>query len=439
MRRKTTTFFILFAHVVCALKTSVSQWHSKRRLAIKKELSSERVAALTEPTPLKTISTLIAVDVTQLYLASGAGGLLDGFWWTVFVACTIGGWLSCGQFVLCHDVLHGSADLPLKSAKARRKFRQWILFILSAPNVFGYWLYLELGHLSHHKFTGEASIEKIFDSNDLRFEDGDLFFAAHRQYVDMITNDQGPPISIARLVFKNCWRPGNSFINAFAYSMSMLFERAAVCLNDKWVAISGSNRFFFKNKPDEFHNKCATYARYTSLIQLALFLVSGPTALLYLLLAEVSWQLPFHPSSALFVFNHGIEEHRKVTLSSSYRRPLAPSTPAANCHAWPTHSVYSKKYATLFDLTCWNANYHVEHHDFPEVPLWRLPQLREEANNITRHPLYYYPPTRSPLDIIRTAFERPTIYAAWEEEQSLKARRAVVKKEEVLTSPSSSS
>ena len=71
----------------------------------------------------------------------------------------------------------------------------------------------------------------------------------------------------------------------------------------------------------------------------------------------------------------------------------------------PTHSVYGSRW---FDALCWNANYHVEHHDFPAVPLWRLPELRALAG-----PAFYpdSPPWHAVLD---AAFKRPVTYARWE-------------------------
>lgn len=34
---------------------------------------------------------------------------------------------------------------------------------------------------------------------------------------------------------------------------------------------------------------------------------------------------------------------------------------------------------TPLNLLCWNVGYHNEHHDFPKVPGWRLPQITKIA------------------------------------------------------------
>jgi len=140
------------------------------------------------------------------------------------------------------------------------------------------------------------------------------------------------------------------------YSFSMTFERAALCVNDKVVALVGHN-FFFGAKPQEFHDGCAAFARANAATHLALLLCAGPKALVWLFLAEVGWQLPVHPSCVMFVSNHPSLEQ-----------------PGGGCQ--PTASIYVGKW---FDWLTAFSNYHVEHHDFPNVPLWRLKDLHERA------------------------------------------------------------
>ena len=61
------------------------------------------------------------------------------------------------------------------------------------------------------------------------------------------------------------------------YSFSMTFERAALCVNDKVVALVGHN-FFFGAKPQEFHDGCAAFARANAETHLALLICAGPKA-----------------------------------------------------------------------------------------------------------------------------------------------------------------
>jgi len=300
----------------------------------------------------------------------------------LLAACTVGGWLSLVQFACLHDVLHGGADVSGLKAKDNRALRRSVLFVGSQPSAFGYWLYLSLGHLTHHANTGDYGVRDLFESAQLEFEDGDSLFVAHRQETTGANDD--PAISISRFSFRNAWVPGNGWVNAAAYCASALAERAALFCNDKVVAATGRNGVFFPNKPDAFHAACAGYARFSAVAQGAVFLAAGCDArvFLYLVVAETAWQLPFFPAAALFVSNHGA---------------LDDATP-------PTRSVYG---GGAFDALCVAANYHTEHHDFPDVPLWRLAKLRALAGP------EFYPDSPPWHTVIADAFRRPVTYKKW--------------------------
>ena len=90
---------------------------------------------------------------------------------------------------------------------------------------------------------------------------------------------------------------------------------------------------------------------------------TGPGSLAWLYLAEVGWQLPLHPASAMFVSNHPSLE--------------APDGEGARAGCQPTSSVYWGGRA--YDWLCCFSNFHVEHHDFPDVPAFRLRALRDLA------------------------------------------------------------
>ena len=80
----------------------------------------------------------------------------------------LGGTLSLWQFALLHDVKHGTATLP------RGWSRDAVLFWGALPSLFGYFLYLRHGHLSHHREFGERGVAELFDSEQATFEDGDV-------------------------------------------------------------------------------------------------------------------------------------------------------------------------------------------------------------------------------------------------------------------------
>ena len=61
-----------------------------------------------------------------------------------------------------------------------------------------------------------------------------------------------------------------------------------------------------------------------------------------------------------------------------------------------------------FDVLCVGANYHCEHHDFPKVPLWKLPELKRLAG------AKFYPASPSWRAVLRGAFSSKITYPRWE-------------------------
>ena len=359
-----------FAHATPA------QWHVARRKAI--------LAAHPEVQNLIgreqwTLPALAATNALQLSGAVACAHLPDPA--LVPLAVLVGGTLSLWQFALLHDVKHGTAALPDGVDPNA------VLFAGSLPSLFGYFLYLRYGHLTHHKDFGRQPLKQLFDSEVAAFEDGDALFVAHRQQmrgdapharVGFVGQDDvgGLGLSISRTIYSLLWlddaddadahstaAQARAAYNAAVFGLSMSFERAALVFGGAVVpALTGRN-FFFPNKPDSFHATCANYARASTALALALAAVAGPGALTWLFWAEVGWQLPVHPASAMFVSNHPSLE-----------------SPVDDAGCQPTASVYlSSGDGHWYDWLCCFSNYHTEHHDFPDVPAFRLRKLRDLA------------------------------------------------------------
>jgi hypothetical protein len=102
------------------------------------------------------------------------------------------------------------------------------------------------------------------------------------------------------------------------------------------------------------------------------------------LLSETLWSIPPHPSSAMFVTNHGSDG-----ISSD------------SCV--PTSSTYSGEWYSILTL---GTNYHMEHHDFPTIPLQALGDLRKIA------PEFYRQGSSDPIyEILHNTFSSPQFYA----------------------------
>ena len=364
-----------------------ARWHTNRRNAILE--AHPEVEQLASPDP-KTLPVLAACNAAQIGFALASAHLSTTA--LVPTGIIIGGTLSLWQFALLHDVKHGTAKLPDGISPND------VLFYCSLPSLFGYYLYLRYGHLSHHKEFGQRPLRDLFNSKQANFEDGDALFVAHRQQMRQDTPHSrvgffgkervgGLGLSISRTIYSLLWlddagvptrsaidEDGNTGLalpvsrylvpawNAAIYAFSMSFERAALVVGGSVVpAVTGRN-YFFPGKPDAFHETCARYARTSLAIQLVLLAMAGPGALIYLFWAEVGWQLPIHPASAMFVSNH-------PSLDS-------PEDGAGVAGCQPTTSCYL---GSWFDWLCCFSNYHTEHHDFPDVPAWRLRELRDTA------------------------------------------------------------
>mmetsp|Transcript_2126 Transcript_2126/g.2429 ORF Transcript_2126/g.2429 Transcript_2126/m.2429 type:complete len:506 (+) Transcript_2126:59-1576(+) len=411
--------------------STAAEWHRDRRkemidkygdkiLTLERNSSSQNIGL-----PLLVITNF---SLLSLSLFSGVNDLSIP---EIFVLSVFpGSMLSLWQLQILHDCLHGSLfEKKKKKQKApkieqqkqlnsnsksksvvlninrRKQLKDNVLFWGSMPSIFGYYLYLKYGHMTHHTNVGDpdrANLAKLFDSDQKNFEDGDVLFVSHRMKLKgeigptfQLPFFEGTPLpnkitmSISKSGF-NQWKtttmtqPGNLPWNVMMFTISFLFERFMLLLNDFVVAIAGRN-FFFPNKPDSFHEECAEYARWASLVRATLLLIGGWKSLLFLFLSETLWSIPPHPSSAMFVSNH----------------PSSIDEGTGDCV--PSMSTYAGRWYSLFTL---GTNYHCEHHDFPTIPFHKLHELRQIAPEFYR--------TGSDDDIIevmKNSFTDPDFYA----------------------------
>jgi fatty acid desaturase len=387
-------------------------WHRQRRKEmlekygdvirpLEKEASSQTLAA---PLLVITNLSLLALSIwcgTQLSIGQ-----------TILLGIFPGSILSLWQLQILHDVLHGSL-FDKSSTKVfgvpKANLQKATLFWGSLPCVFGYYLYLQFGHLSHHVNVGnpeQANLKSLFDSDQVDFQDGDVLFVAHRM---KLLGDIGPTlkafgksitVSVSNAGF-SLWREDQNenaaenastlwLWNGLAFWASFLGERLLLVFNDVIVSLTGRN-WFFPNKPDAFHEDCARYARVGTLLRGTLLLTCGWNSLLFLYLSETLWSLPPHPACAMFVTNHGSASHHHDDKKKE-----------AGELCWPSSSTYA---GTWYSLLTLGTNYHTEHHDFPTIPFDQLYQLHKLAPE-------YYPLGESNVwEIERQAFSNADWYA----------------------------
>lgn len=373
---------------------TVSAWHRERRREMLKTYG-DKIAPLEREASSQWVGMpLLILSCTSLWGLAIMSGSLP-VWAVVMLAAFPGSMFSLWQLQILHDVIHGSffaKGKPNLWGIPRKQLQDQLLFWASMPNIFGYYLYLKAGHLTHHKNTGQHDLAELFASDAPDFEDGDVLFVAHRMN---LKGDYGPKLQIGEKEIKMSisktgfyfWKEGEAVFNALRFSASFLYERLLLSLNDVFVSILGKN-LFFPNKPQSFQNDCTTYARVATAARALLYFTVGWKALLFLYLSESLWSLPPHPACAMFVSNHG---SKTVTSANG----------GSSCV--PTASTYAGTWYSLFTL---GTNYHCEHHDFPTIPFHRLHELRKIA------PEYYRTGADDNLlQIMHKTFAYPEFYA----------------------------
>lgn len=401
-----------------------AQWHRQRRQEMLQKYG-DQIAPLERNSNSQAIGlTFLIISNLTLALLSIVSGSLP-IWQVVLISLFPGSILSLWQLQILHDNIHGclldkqkqSFSIWPSVSMSKRQLQDAITFWGSMPSVFGYYLYLKYGHLSHHAFLGSASLEQVFESSSRDLDDGDILFVSHRMkllgkigpklswntqkentHTNHSNNNQEAKsitMSISRTGF-SFWKPDQAVWNAAVFSTSFMFERALLVVNDLVVALTGRN-FFFPNKPAEFQEACATYSRCAVLIRLLLLVVGGSwKSLLFLYLAETLWSLPPHPACAMFITNHGSNHHTEEASS-------------VGTACIPSSSTYAGGWYSILTL---GTNYHTEHHDFPTIPFHKLGRLHEIA------PEYYTLQRSSDTPIVDNlwkvmaeAFAKPNYYA----------------------------
>ncbi len=355
-----------------------AKWHQQRRKSMIQKYGDQILQLEQQSSQNVGLPLLLLGNATLLLLSIWSGSL--PILAVIALAIFPGSMFSLWQLQILHDCIHGTL--------VKRTWQQPVLFWGSMPSMFGYFLYLKYGHLTHHKSVGDATLLQLFDSSQTDFEDGDILFVSHRMNLKGEIGPQIPlgekrmTLSISRSGF-HFWKSQQPIWNAVMFSLSFLFERYMLCWNEVVVALTGRN-FFFPNKPDEFHQQCATYTRCAVALRFFLFLVAGWKSLLFLYLSETIWSIPPHPACAMFITNHGskggIEE----------------------CQ--PTSSTYAGGWYSFLTL---GTNYHCEHHDFPSIPFHLLGRLHEIA------PEFYKASSEKDnvFGIMKETFGEPDFYA----------------------------
>ena len=98
----------------------------------------------------------------------------------------------------------------------------------------------------------------------------------------------------------------------------------------------------------------------------------------------VFWVVPSLLSSAQLFYYGTYLVHRELPLqgqqsTESTQNSPTSDTQASNPEAPSIHSTYRPYFWSL--VTCYHFGYHQEHHEFPNVPWWKLPGISKQTQH----------------------------------------------------------
>ncbi len=216
-----------------------------------------------------------------------------GWLWIVALAYLFGAVVNHALFVLIHECAH---NLVFERGAYNKLVGIVCDFALAIPSAMAFRKY----HLLHHKHLGKLELDP-----------------------DIVTRSE------ARLIGRSAWRKAIWFFLLGVSQSLRPYQVKAIGFWDRWI----------------FANLVAQV-----LIDIAIVLVLGPKALVYLGLSTL-FALGLHPLGGRWIQEHYVTREGQETYS----------------------------YYGILNRLCFNMGFHNEHHDFANVPWSNLPKLRALA------------------------------------------------------------
>ena len=281
------------------LQTAAGRPHPPRRRAILK--AHPEVARLIGHDPLTFVITACVV-AGQIAIATVLGHLGLGYWWLALIcAFGIGAFANHAMFVVIHDACHNAIfEKPV--------WNKWAGILADLPNTVPTAMGFRCYHIKHHSHLGDYDY------------DADL------------------PSHWEARTFGQSWYGKATWMFFFAaFQLARLGRlRGTVPMWGRWTFV---NAFCM------------------ALFDIAVLVLLGPNALLYLFASFWFSVGGLHPLGARWVQEHFTDDPAQETFG--YYGPL--------------------------NLLALNIGYHNEHHDFPDIPWTRLPELKRMAPEFYDH------------------------------------------------------
>jgi len=306
-----------------AFVASAGDWHRARRQAMLRRYPGLAQLYKRDHGDVVAMSALLlALVALHLVVASGVAGPLHA----LAAAATVGAVCAYGFQALTHELGHLDRGSPLGVLAGLLASS-----LLNFPFAMYYWHY----HARHHAHTGAS-----------RDRDGDILFLAWHS---------PPPRLRESPAGRWLW------LSAFALAIYPMFRRA-------------------KAELDSPHEAALRFEGAMLLAHGAVLALMGPWALLYV---ELSCAFALgacgHPYGHFWLTQHAFALQRK-RVPAPLRR-LADTYHVKLCQ--PTLSYTGG--SALWHWLNFGELRHVEHHDWPLVPFWRMPAARALAVEFYKH------------------------------------------------------
>lgn len=323
--------------------SKAAQWHVTRQEEIIKKYP--QVLSIKKYNPYCLI-TIVLIPIAQFTLAYFSQYLSIIM---IFALAWIGGLIILAMFNNSHELCHNVVSPKIKNGKLYK----FLMHFASLPGInASIYLLFRWAHIPHHFVLGEQSVSEAYNLLEIESPDLELLFDQYIYEIRFTPNT--PPRPYIDFVFRNHYL--RIIFTFFIYPIIGTLK--ATLLSPIIFIIKYIKNLFVKNPKlhKERLNSALIHLFLVYVLLFFLYVLAGPLAILYLVFSEL--------------FSRGLLLHPGIVFALSTHK-----TWGTEENFQPTTSTYGK--IASFLMT--KINYHVEHHDFPNIPRQNLPQLKKIA------------------------------------------------------------
>lgn len=321
------------------------RWHNDRKKAM---VTSQPAIKSLIGYDYKLIAQLFwlpALNVAMVYYSS-----MLSIWGILLLAATAGAFCRIRFFNILHEVCHKTIHPAIDG-----KLRNFLLMVIQYPSVGSYYPYYRYFHVSHHSQLGLQSIQGARElAASLGPADGDILIPS--AHYSQKLNDEDPTKT-------EFWWQKTALTRFFYYGFIAPTGNTVIPIT---VILRNFPSDIMSIVASVFRGSPIWNAKGSDLIFDRLVLISalvavqltlGWTSVFYIFMAQLFHRgFLFHPALAFW-----------ITVHVAHKQPDGKQQPTTSVYGW------------FMSFLCGGVNYHVEHHDFPNVPVSKLRALRDSS------------------------------------------------------------